>query len=281
VRIVVTGSSGFVGGYLLRLLAASGHEAVAMGRNPGPGGIAWDMAAGGAPELPAGVDAVIHLAQARAYRNFPGDAAGMFAVNVAAAHALLDASVRAGVGRICLVSSGSVYEPFDAPMVEDAALAPPGFLGASKLAGEIVARPYGKLAALSILRLFAPYGPGQTGRLIPELVRRVAAGERIDVSEDGEGMRMTPTHVDDVCRILLASVEHGWTGVINVASREILTIGEIARHIGDALGREPQFIRSQPPSRPLVPDLTRLSKLYDLSAMRRFRDAAGELAGRG
>ncbi|MFX5743321.1 NAD-dependent epimerase/dehydratase family protein, partial [Acinetobacter baumannii] len=64
-----------------------------------------------------------HLAQSRAYRAFPGDAAEMFRVNVAGAQELLAAASATGVSRFCLVSTGSVYEPFSAPLAEDAALA--------------------------------------------------------------------------------------------------------------------------------------------------------------
>ena len=101
----------------------------------------------------------------------------MFAVNVAMTMFLLEWAAQARVKQFCLVSSGAVYEPFASPLKEDAALAPIGFLGASKLASEIIAKPFSSIFTLNTLRLFFPYGPGQRDRLIPELVRRVRSGD--------------------------------------------------------------------------------------------------------
>ena len=66
----------------------------------------------------------------------------MFTVNVAMTMLLLEWAARSGVKQFCLVSSGAVYEPFAGPLKEDAALAPVGFLGASKLASEVIANRF-------------------------------------------------------------------------------------------------------------------------------------------
>lgn len=202
----------------------------------------------------------------------------MFGINVAATQMLLHAAVEASIPRFCLISSGAVYEPFGGPMHEDAPLAPKSYLGASKLAGEIIARPYGALLSLAVLRLFFPYGPGQTGRLIPEIVRRVTNGLPIDVGPDGEGLRLSPTHVEDVCEAIVACIEAPWTGTINVAAPEVLSVAEIARQVGAALGRPVAFNPCLPPSPPVAPDLARLAKLHDLSRMRRFQDGVFGIA---
>ena len=65
-RVVVTGSTGLIGGALLARLTALGHETVALvRRRPGPGQAAWDPAAGTIDAAAvAGADAVVHLAGA-------------------------------------------------------------------------------------------------------------------------------------------------------------------------------------------------------------------------
>lgn len=276
-RILVTGASGFVGAALVRRLAAQGHEIVALtrpGSTPPPGCAALerDLAGAGRLALPQGVAAIVHLAQSRAYRAFPGDAREMFDVNVAGAQRLLEAAAEAGVSRFCMASTGTVYEPFVAPLREDDALAPSSYLGASKLAAEILARPFAGLFALSILRIFAPYGPGQTARLVPDLIARVREGVAVSLPESGGGMRFAPIHVEDLCATIETALAQNWTGVVNVGAPRALTIEDAARAIGEAVGRAPVFERKPLGAPVVVPDLTRLGERFDLTRIRPFEE---------
>lgn len=276
-HVLLTGASGFVGQALVRRLVAQGHRVTALVRDaasapPDSGALVHALGSGAPLVLPADADAVVHLAQSRSYRAFPGDAAEMFAVNVAGAHEVLLAAAAAKVSRFCMVSSGTVYDPFLEPMEEGRILAPPGNLGATKLASEVLAKPYSALFPISILRLFAPYGPGQTARLIPDLIGRIRRGEAVTLPASGGGMRFTPTYVEDVCDVLLAALEESWTGTFNVASPEVLSVEDVARGIAAALGAEPRFERKEMNAPSLVPSLARLGGQYDLSRFRRFAD---------
>ena len=277
-RILVTGASGFVGQALVPRLIARGDEVFALGRvglnKEGVTDLRGDLQSAAAPTLPVGIDAVIHLAQSRAYRRFPIDAAEMFRINVAGTQMMLDAAARSGVKRFCLVSSGSVYDPYEGALTEEAAVAPRGYLGASKLAAEVLARPFGGLFPVATLRLFAPYGPGQTGRLVPDLVRRVGDGMPVLLPEAGEGMRFSPTHVDDACAVIEAAVIEGWTDVVNVAAPSAITVREAAATLAGILGRALAIERKTMPAPAIVPDLTRLSLRYDLSRFRSFAEGA-------
>jgi nucleoside-diphosphate-sugar epimerase len=281
---LVTGASGFVGSALVRRLITDGCRVTTLGRRPCAGGVAnleHDLGAGSRPELPAGIDAVIHLAQSRAYRSFPGDAAEMFRVNVAGTEQILEAAVAACVGTVCVASSGAVYEPFDGPMDEVAPLAPAGYLGASKLAAEILARPFAAKLRVVVLRLFHPYGPGQTARLVPDLVDRVRQRRPVTLPAVGDGLVFAPTHVDDVCDVICSSIADQWTGTYNVACRETVSIGDAARTIARALGAEPVFERGAAGAAPrIVPSLTRLGERYDLARLRSFEAGVRSMLGR-
>jgi len=275
-RILLTGATGFIGRAAMRAWTAAGCEVFAVSRSgeaaPGARAIAWDLTQ--APRLsdfPGSIDAVVHTAQSRVYRAFPDDAAQMFGVNVAGAQRLLDLGVALGAARFCLLSSGNVYEPYRS-MHEDAFLSPDGYLGASKLAAEVIARPYGAAFDLSILRLFQPYGAGQAGKLVPDLIRRVREGVPVTLGADGEGMRLCPTYVEDVVSVIHTALAQGWRGVFNVATPQERSIRAMASAIGRELGREPVFEVTAAASPRIVPDLTRLSQKMALSQMRPFED---------
>lgn len=281
-RVLVTGASGFVGATLVRRLMAQGHAVVALSRPGAPmrecACLEHDLGGGAPLALPEGTEAVVHLAQSRAYRAFPGDADEMFRVNVAGAQEVLQAAARAGVTRVCMASTGTVYEPFDGALIEDRRLTPTSYLGASKLAAECLARPFASLFALSVLRIFAPYGPGQTGRLVPDLIARVRDGAPVTLPESGGGMRFAPIHVDDLCAVIETALAEGWTTTVNVGAPRSLTIEEAAQAIGAAIGRAPVFAR-KPGAAPVVaPDLTRLAAQFDLARIRPFETGVRDMA---
>lgn len=274
-RILVTGGSGFVGSALGPRLIAEGHDVYSTcrpGSSVGFGkAVEWDvMRRIDAAQFPGDVDAVIHLAQARHYRSFPSDAREGFDVNVGMTFSLLEWAATAGVKHFCLVSSGSVYEPFANALREDLTPSPSGFLGASKLAAETIAKPFSSVLNLNILRLFFPFGPSQRDRLIPDLIRRVREGLPIQVTPNGEGLRLTPSYIGDVADVFVESIARSWCGTINVAAPEALSIRQISDVIGRQLGCAPRLEVVDKAAADIVPSLERLAALYDLKRFSSF-----------
>ena len=274
-RILVTGCSGFVGSFLARRLVERSHELFCVVRSgaevPLGQAVPWD-AAETLPEssFPRDIDVVIHLAQSRKFRSFPADAPEMFGVNVRMTAELLNWAARTGVKQFVLMSSGSVYEPCAGRLHESAPLAPNSFLGATKLASEVIARPYANAFKLCVLRLFFPYGPGQSDRLIPDLIRRVRTGQAIQISQDGEGLRFTPTFIDDVTAVVSECVEKAWTGTFNISSAERISIKQATALMGDILQIAPIYEPVKQSAGFIDPDISKLAEQFDVNRFKRF-----------
>ena len=248
-RVLVTGAKGFIGRHLVDSLNLA-HDVIAVCRPSGSRlpGVSWVGADLGAPgfenNLPADVDAVVHLAQSGRYREFPAGAPDMFAVNVASTFRLLQFAATANIERFVLVSSGAVYEPFDGILEEGQRIAPHSMYAASKAAAELLTEPYrGRMDVVS-LRVFFPYGCGQTQRLVPGLVERIRQRRPVVLEgESGEGTILTLIHVDDVVGVITRAIEQAWTCAVNVASAEVVSIRNLALTLGDLMGREVEFER--------------------------------------
>jgi uncharacterized protein YbjT (DUF2867 family) len=184
--IAVTGATGFVGGRLLELALAAGHEIRALARRPQPGrdGVTWIDGALDRPDsldrLVESADAVIHVA---GVINAP-DLAGFEAGNITGTAAILDAAERSGAERFVHVSSLAAREPklsiYGATKAGSEAL-----VGASSLSSAIVRPP-------------AVYGPGDKETL--ELFKMAKRGFVL-LPPVG---RLSLIHVDDLARLLLA-----------------------------------------------------------------------------
>ena len=276
-RVLVTGAAGFIGQHLVRELAKHHEVVAAYGSRPGDSelDVEWlqiDLrAADFGTRLPRRLDGIIHLAQSARYREFPAGASDVFDVNVAATARLLEHGVASGAQTFVLASTGSVYAPSHQPVNESGPTAAGDLYGTSKLAAEILCRPYASELSVSALRLFFPYGPQQQGRLVPTLIERVATGRPVTLSGTTGGMRFNPMYVDDVVWVFMAALTEGWSEVLNVGAEQTLTVREAALTIAKRLGRRAAFEvtdETQPLS--LVPDLTRLRTRIDTRRFRAF-----------
>ncbi len=153
-RVLVTGGSGTIGGYVLRELLRAGHSAASFSRTAprveGAGFVKGDIME---PAQLAGAcqdqDAVIHLAAIPG----PGRAtpAQLLNVNVIGAVNVLEAAVHAGVGNFVFASSGAAtgfsfqkqeFLPRYLPLDEEHPSEPQDEYGLSKLLGELTCKRY-------------------------------------------------------------------------------------------------------------------------------------------
>ncbi|MFC6509713.1 NAD-dependent epimerase/dehydratase family protein [Promicromonospora citrea] len=242
-RVAVTGSSGFVGGAVVRDLAAHGHEVVAFSRRVPrlPDELrdqvthqVWDLRDGPLPkeDRPERVDAVVHCAAAV---GDGGSHARAWVVNVEGTRAVRETFPEA---RFVHVSSGSVYDPRTPSVAATEDEAPArGYLnayGSTKAAAE---RYLAADAAredrgpVVVLRPHAVYGPGDT-TLLPR-IEAAAVGAWLPLPGGGR-VRQHLTHVDTLTRAvraaLVADVEPevatGRPLVANVADAEPVDLGQ-------------------------------------------------------
>ena len=271
-RVLVTGATGFVGRHLVPSLARDHEIACLVRPSSAPLGlgevtaITADLTQPSFVErLPAGIDVIVHLAQA--YLPFPDRAADLFGVNAASTHWLAEYARQTGVSRFVLASSGSVYQPARTPLTEAAPTIPPAYHPTTKLISELILDQYGAYFSRAVLRLFAPYGPGQVDRLIPRMIDSVRAGTPVMLSRGGEP-RINPIHVDDLVRVVTQAVTDTRSYTVNVAGPRAVNIRELAEMIGRLVEREPNFVeRDGEGAGDFVADTTLMHDTFEIGAM--------------
>lgn len=242
-KLAITGATGFVGGRLLELALAAGHEVRALTRRPQNNrtGVQWIEGALDRPDsldrLIEGMDAVIHVA---GVINAP-DAAGFTAGNVTGTASMLGAAEKAGISRFVHVSSLAAREP------------ELSIYGATKAGSEalVAASP----TPSAIVRPPAVYGPGDRETL--ELFRMAKRGI---VLLPPEG-RLSLIHVDDLGRLLLAlagpSSSKGLLIEPDDGRHGGWTHGEFGQALGRALGRR---VLTVPTPRPVLNVCARIDR---------------------
>lgn len=273
-RILLTGATGYIGGWILSALARD-HDVICAARSSSsspPAGkiVHWDMTGPLPADMPA-VDAVVHAAQSRHYGDFPKGAPDAFAVNCASTSRLLDWAAGTGVKSFCLVSSGSVYEPYEGSLDEAAPLRPTSLNGTTKLAAELLTRAYGSVLAVSRLRLFFPYGPGQTRRMVPGLIDRVKQGEPVTLAGQ-DGLVFAPLFAEDIAHVVSTAVAARWEGSFNVQGPEIVGLRQFVECIGELTGCAPTFQILDGPPPNIVAPVERLRAQFDISTMTGMRE---------
>lgn len=290
-RILLTGASGFVGAALLPRLSAAGAQITTLGRGlapalPGVESVAVDLGRAGSlhdvlERLRKGprFDAIVHLAVSRHHRDFPARALDMFQVNSAAAAELLDFARATGVGRAVFGSTGSVYSATTATAVgapgnhEGEFRKPNSYFAASKLFADALCDLYRGHLSIATLRLYAPYGPGLSDRMLTDLAARVRDGRPLSLPANGTGLAFAALYVDDATAVIEHALRAGWNETVNVAAPEVWTIESVGRLLGELLGREPAYERSASPTAPrVIPDTERLHALLPQYAFTGLRE---------
>jgi GDP-4-dehydro-6-deoxy-D-mannose reductase len=251
-RVLITGASGFVGGWLAQLCAQAGDEVIGVSRSgdtPAGTGLCLDLSdATAVARTLADVapEAIYHLAALSHVGRSWEQPARTMAENVGGAVALLEGiRTQTPEAQVLWASTCEVYGPPAAlPVDEDAPLAPANPYAVSKAAGDMLAGVYADAHDLSILRTrpFNHVGPGQLPIFIVSSLSQQAAQARVDGADEltivtgNPDTRRDYTDVRDVCRAyreLVASAAA--PGVYNIASGVSVSARELVALVGELI----------------------------------------------
>ena len=277
--VVVTGAGGFIGSHVVETLLSTDTRVIALYRTDPP-----PLTAPNLQTFPldlrdeselravlryAAPDAhtVIHTAAMDGNAAFKRDnTALIFDTNLRIGSNVLNCARDRGVENVVLVSSA------EASVESDNGYA------LSKSVVELLAEQYRRQYGM---RVFLPrpsnvYGPrDRVHRVIPAMISRIISGQEIEIWGDGSQTRSF-VHVRDVVAAILQMVAQNTEDVLTVATRETISILDLARTLC-ALLDAPERVRldlTKPTGAP--PRALDTTRMYELVSPRPLRQGLRE-----
>lgn len=261
-KILVTGGAGFIGSHIVRQLLEAGYEAVVLDNfstNPKGADLGAATIIEGdikdakiLSEALQNTDAVIHMASFISVEESVKNPAKYMENNVLGTVSLLTSMREAGVKKIVISSSATVYgEPKSLPITENFPLSAANPYAASKIGMEAICESFAKTDGFSItsLRYFNPYGPGERHdpetHAVPNFVKAGLEKKPIPLYWKGEQVRDF-IYVEDLAAahvvVLRGEGAEGGSGgkgsyrVFNVGSEKGVKIIDVVNKLSDILG---------------------------------------------
>lgn len=258
---LITGGAGFIGTALANRLVSDGHHVRGLD----------DLSAGDPTRLNDNilftrgdvrdrpklwtllqrVDCVFHLAARVSVQESVLYPREYNDVNVGGTVSLAEATRDAGVKRIVLASSATVYGPQPQQPVRETAWPHPEVpYAVSKLAAEHYVFALGALNGIETvaLRIFNAYGPGQRippvhAPVVPHFARNVLNRASVVVHGNGQQTRDF-VYIDDVVAALVAAATAPGVDrqVINIGSGQETSIQRLIATLGQVTQRQPEVI---------------------------------------
>jgi dTDP-4-dehydrorhamnose reductase len=284
-RILVTGGSGVLGGYLVRHLSRRGFSpCVWSGATTGPGLLPVDLcneAMVVAAFRAASPEVVLHAAALARLADCHADPERAFRINTRATALLAGLCTDAGA-RLVFVSTDLVFDGERAPYRESDPPSPLSVYGRSKSKAEesVLENPENAIARVSLL-----FGPSRLAResFFDSQVRALRSGQPITLFDDEW---RTPIDLETAAHGLVELALSEAAGVFHLGGQERLSRWEMGRELALALGVHPQRVRAnhradvpapEPRPRDTSLDSSRWRSVFPHVPWRGYREAVRSL----
>jgi len=251
-KVLVTGSEGFIGRNLVKYLKDRGFEVFSLDISGGELRLdvtEFDTLSRSLSNID--FDAVIHLA---AIANIPEsikDPYKCFKVNVYGTLNILEIASRKNIRRFIYASSANVYGlPLKLPVDEDTPFNPRTPYDYSKVAAEAIVQSYWKIKKLPTVifrswKLFGQYDVPTTA--IPTFIRACLKNEPIKLYNSGRDTT-DPTYIENYCiAVELALTKDEAVGeVFNIGTGNEISIRQLAELIRRLTSSESEIILLPP-----------------------------------
>ena len=288
-KLLVTGSSGFVGRRFLEM-APTDWEIICLGRSqPDSFTGRWircDLSDQKSVESAVQqvsdeiFDAIVHLA-AFVPRTAADDTLDKARLGNIDATINLLTYFGEKSEKIIIGSTAEVYDQskIHGPITEDNVVAGGSYYGSTKLASELITQSYAKKLnkELTILRFSVMYGGyDPIARAIPNFIRAAKAGE--DLTIRGANVLRDYVHTDDVARSIICAVNVNGAGVVNIGTGRGISIRETAQAIVDSTQSTSRItVLSEDGGSDVVIDISRAEKLLNYHPEVFFPDKLKEM----
>lgn len=256
--VTVFGAGGFVGTNVVNKLVDAGHDVRACDIKPmdlAPENITFfelDITdEERLDEVVEGADAIAHLAAHQLPDSLEQPKVNA-EINVIGTLAILDAARKHDVKKVFFPSASSILGDVDVDAAdEDTVPSPRSPYGVTKHAVEEYLQVYNRLYGLDYLvfRFFNVYGPHQypeSGAFVPVVMSRLARGEGVYVTGDGQQARDF-VYVGDVAEFIVAGLESDVSNeVVNMGHGEGIALVDAIHTIAELVDVDPE-IEHRPP----------------------------------
>ena len=232
-KILITGSNGFIGSYLVRCLKKTDYSLIPLTSKQ------IDIRDPKIKRFFKGVDIVVHLAAiGENYR--PQNLSDFLDINVFGTINLLEAAKNTKIEKFIFASSTKVYgKPLYFPIDEEHPLLPQTFYAVSKALAEENCSLYKDLFDVICLRFSNVYGPGNKKGVVYNFLRGFLKKTPIEVR--GGSKKINLIYVDDVISAIRKSIEVEISEVFNICSDDHHSVKEVCEFAKEISGSETQI----------------------------------------
>ena len=281
-KILITGATGFIGGYLVKHFLLKGFQVIAQGSSNETTehlkkrftnlenlefwqqdflDKEWNF-----PNF-SNIDFIIHTAAAANVRegtlkNYDK----YFGLNVLATKTLAKKALDEQIKHFIHISTGQVFGiPSSFPFTERTPKNPINLYGFTKLIGEDVIYSLGNLGLnYTIARPFSVYGKGQQN-IISIINNKICKDEILTVFGDGNQSRAF-THVNDICEAigLILNNRKCFGKEYNLSGMKEYTINELIRLISKKYDKNPKIVNKEASINELKRNIADTRKIQNL-----------------